>query len=144
MYADDTDITSHDLEKLSKWLLSSRLTFNATKTEFTLIGSRQRLSTLSDTLELFIDNVPIEQVSSVKSLGIYIRGKTVSVQTFASLESFRLRGRLRKRDFLNILNSVGARINVILAGKCGSRHHFTWLRVLARRSWLKHHTSTYE
>ena len=125
MYADDTDITSHDLEKLSKWLLSNRLTFNATKTEFTLIGSRQRLSTLSDTLELLIDNVPIEQVSSVKSLGIYIRGKTVSVRTFASLESFRLRGRLRKRDFLNILNSVGARINVILAGKCGSRHHFT-------------------
>ena len=125
MYADDTDITSHDLEKLSKWLLSNRLTFNATKTEFTLIGSRQRLSTLSDTLELLIDNVPIEQVSSVKSLGIYIRGKTVSVQIFASLESFRLRGRLRKRDFLNILNSVGARINVILAGKCGSRHHFT-------------------
>ena len=125
MHADDTDITSHDLEKLSKWLLSNRLTFNATKTEFTLIGSRQRLSTLSDTLELLIDNVPIEQVSSVKSLGIYIRGKTVSVQTFASLESFRLRGRLRKRDFLNILNSVGARINVILAGKCGSRHHFT-------------------
>ena len=125
MYADDTDITSHDLEKLSKSLLSNRLTFNATKTEFTLIGSRQRLSTLSDTLELLIDNVPIEQVSSVKSLGIYIRGKTVSVQTFASLESFRLRGRLRKRDFLNILNSVGARINVILAGKCGSRHHFT-------------------
>ena len=125
MYADDTDITSHDLEKLSKRLLSNRLTFNATKTEFTLIGSRQRLSTLSDTLELLIDNVPIEQVSSVKSLGIYIRGKTVSVRTFASLESFRLRGRLRKRDFLNILNSVGARINVILAGKCGSRHHFT-------------------
>ena len=125
MYADATDITSHDLEKLSKWLLSNRLTFNATKTEFTLIGSRQRLSTLSDTLELLIDNVPIEQVSSVKSLGIYIRGKTVSVQTFASLESFRLRGRLRKRDFLNILNNVGARINVILAGKCGSRHHFT-------------------
>ena len=125
MYADDTDITSHDFEKLSKWLLSNRLTFNATKTEFTFIGSRQRLSTLSDTLELLIDNVAIEQVSSVKSLGIYIRGKTVSVQTFASLESFRLRGRLRKRDFLNRLNSVGARINVILAGKCGSRHHFT-------------------
>ena len=37
-----------------------------------LIGSRQRLSTLSDTLELSIDNVPIEQVLSVKSLGIYI------------------------------------------------------------------------
>ena len=37
-----------------------------------LIGSRRRLSTLPDTLELFIDNVPIEQVSSVKSLELYI------------------------------------------------------------------------
>ena len=52
--------------------MSNRLTLNATKTEFMLIGSRQRLSTLSDTLEQSIDNVPIEQVSSVKSLGIYI------------------------------------------------------------------------
>ena len=84
MYADDTYITyagadlhliqsslSHDLEKISKWLVSHRLNLNATKTEFLLIGSRPRLSTLSDTLELSIDNVPIEQVSSVKSLGIY-------------------------------------------------------------------------
>ena len=85
MHDDDTNSTcagsdlrliqsslSHDLEKLSKWLVSNRLPLNATKTEFLLIGSRQRLSTLSDTLELSIDNVPIEQVSSVKSLGVYI------------------------------------------------------------------------
>ena len=38
-----------------------------------LIGFKQRLSTLSDTLELSIDNVPIEQVSSLKSLGTHIR-----------------------------------------------------------------------
>ena len=85
MYAGDTHITyagsdlhliqsslSHDLKRLSKWLVSNKLTLNATKTEFMLIGSRQRLSTLSDTLELSVDNVPIEQVSSVKSLGIYV------------------------------------------------------------------------
>ena len=84
MYADDNHITyagsdlhfiqsslSHDLEKLSKWLVSHRLTLNATKTEFILICSRQRLSTLSDILELSIDYIPIEQVSSVRSLGIY-------------------------------------------------------------------------
>ena len=65
MYADDTYITyagsdldliqsslSHDLEKVRKWLVSNRLTLNATNTEFMLIGFRQRLSTLSDTLEL--------------------------------------------------------------------------------------------
>ena len=36
-----------------------------------LIGSRQKLSTLSSQPELSIDNVPIEKVTSVKSLGIF-------------------------------------------------------------------------
>ena len=36
------------------------------------IGSRQKFSTLSGPLELSIDNVPIEQVFSVKLLGIFI------------------------------------------------------------------------
>jgi len=85
MYADDKRITyagsdlhliqsslSRDLEKLSKWLVSNKLTLSATKTEFVLIGFTQRLSTLSDTLELSIFNVSIEQVSSVKSLRIYV------------------------------------------------------------------------
>ena len=36
-----------------------------------LIGSRQKLST-SESLELSIDNIPIKQVSTTKSLGILI------------------------------------------------------------------------
>ena len=37
-----------------------------------LIGSGQKLSTLSESLELSIDNIPIKQVSTTKSLGILI------------------------------------------------------------------------
>ena len=37
-----------------------------------LIGSRQKLSTLSSRPELSIDNFPIEKVTSVKPLGIFI------------------------------------------------------------------------
>ena len=37
-----------------------------------LIGSRQKLSNLSGQPELSIDNVPIENVTSVKSLGIFV------------------------------------------------------------------------
>ena len=47
---------------------------NTAKTEFMLIGSRQKLSTLSSPPELLIDNVPIEKVTSVKSLAIFIDG----------------------------------------------------------------------
>ena len=85
MYADDTHITyssadlhsmqsspSRDLSNIHKWLLCNKLTLNTTKTEFMLIGSRQKLSTLSESLELSIDNVPIKQVFTTKSLGILI------------------------------------------------------------------------
>ena len=85
MYADDTHITyadvdvnsiqlnlNHDLGNLKKWLISNKLSLNSAKTEFMLIGSRQKLSTLSSQPELSIDNVPIEKVTSVKSLGIFI------------------------------------------------------------------------
>ena len=69
MYADNTHTTyadsdlhliqsslSHGLEKLSRWLVTDRLTLNATKTEFMLIGSKQRSSTLSDTQDLGAEN----------------------------------------------------------------------------------------
>jgi len=85
MYADDTHITyagadlssiqsnlNHDLSNLSKWLTSNKLTLNSTKTAFMLIGSRQRLNTFPDTLELSIKDVPVNRVSSVKSLGVMI------------------------------------------------------------------------
>ena len=85
MYADDTHITyagadlnsiqsnlNHDLSNLNQWHTSNKLTLNATKTEFMLIGSRQTLSTLPDTLELSINNESINRVSSVKSLGVFI------------------------------------------------------------------------
>ena len=74
MSADDTHITyadvdvnsiqlnlSHDLGNLNKWLLSNKLT---AKTKCMLIGSRQKLSTLSSQPELPIDNAPIEKVTS--------------------------------------------------------------------------------
>ena len=60
MYADDTHLTyagfSADniqpclldhLVNISNWLIANKLTLNMTKTKFILIGSRQRLSTLT-------------------------------------------------------------------------------------------------
>ena len=69
MYADDTHITyadvdvnsiqlnlNHDLGNLNKWLISNKLTLNTAKTEFMLIGSRQKLSTLSSQKKLQVQN----------------------------------------------------------------------------------------
>ena len=85
LYADDTHITfasnniqnlnavlNEDLAKVDKWLTANKLTLNASKTEFMLIGSRQRLSTFHNPPSLMIDGAPITQVTSTKSLGVHI------------------------------------------------------------------------
>ena len=60
MYADDTHLTygnndicaieaslNQDLSNTNRWLIANKLTLNMAKTEYMLIGSRQKLNSLS-------------------------------------------------------------------------------------------------
>ena len=53
-------------------LAANKLTLNMTKTEFMLIASRQKLSQFTESLSLTINENTIEQVTSAKSLGVYV------------------------------------------------------------------------
>ena len=85
MYADDTHLKlagksadsielnlNKDLASVRKWLIANKLTLNKSKTEFVLIGSRQRLKSFVHSPSLNIGGVQKSQVPSTKSLGIYI------------------------------------------------------------------------
>ena len=85
MHADDTSLTyasadlklindcvNDDLNKVYIWLSANKLTLNLTKTEFMLVGSRQKLSKLSETPSFMINDHPVMQVSTAKSLGVHI------------------------------------------------------------------------
>ena len=88
MYADDTRLTyagdcvdnlqlylNQDLENILKWLRANKLTLNRTKTEFMLIGARQRLSTLAVSPTVTIYDNQVSQVTTAKSLGVTIDNK---------------------------------------------------------------------
>ena len=53
-------------------LTANRLTLNMTKTEFTLIGCRQRLSTLTESARFAVNDFHVSQVTTAKSLGVTI------------------------------------------------------------------------
>ena len=85
MFADDTNLTyasnniydinnkfNEDLANVAEWLSANKLTLNQSKTEFMLIGSRQRIKTLQTVPLLAINGVPVRQVAHTKSLGTYI------------------------------------------------------------------------
>jgi len=60
------------LERIRVWLAANKLTLNMTKTEFLLIGSKQRLLNSTAHPTATINQFPIKQVSTVKSLGVHI------------------------------------------------------------------------
>ena len=85
MYADDTHLTyadndicsietslNQDLSNINRWLIANKLTLNMTKTEFMLIGSRQKLNSLSAFPVLEINGAQLNRVNFTKSLGVLI------------------------------------------------------------------------
>ena len=85
MYADDTNMTftacsipdlqhdmNIDLQFLQNWLVANRLTLNVLKREFMLVGSRQRVATLTQELDLSINGISLKRVNSSKCLGVEI------------------------------------------------------------------------
>ena len=85
MYADDTSLTfagvdlkhiddylKYDLNRVYTWLSANKLTLNLTKTEFMLAASRQKLSTFPEIPSFSVNDHPVKQVSSTKSLGVHI------------------------------------------------------------------------
>ena len=80
MFADDTNITfaastlidlenglNSELRSLNQWLISNKLSLNVVKTEFMVIGSKQRLYSLSDNqANIEIDDKLITKVKEAK------------------------------------------------------------------------------
>ena len=87
MFADDTNLTlsaktltelklalTPELNNLSRWLKANKLSLNIAKTDYDywIIGSRQRLSSQCDDVDIRIDDQTIKRVVHTKSLGLTI------------------------------------------------------------------------
>ena len=83
MYADDTNLTfaacsipelqeqiSVDFQCLKNWLIANKLTLNIIKTDLMLVGSRQRIATM--TVNLHANGVSLNIVNCSKCLGLEI------------------------------------------------------------------------
>ena len=85
MCADDTTVTliaenisniefemNKELVCLNNWLVINKLSININKTEFMLITTRQKRTFIDQGPNISINNREIQQVKSVKSLGVHI------------------------------------------------------------------------
>ena len=85
MFADDPKLTTNgkcvgdmqehlntDLEKIHRWLQANKLTLNSEKTEYMIIGSRQRLVKTNTDLTITLGEANIKRVKQTKTLGIIV------------------------------------------------------------------------
>jgi len=108
MYADDTVIyyasnspddimkcINKDLNIINNWLQSNKLSLNTDKTEFMLIGSRQRLNSVKesvDKISISINGVDIKKVHECKHLGVIIDDKLTWNQQIENVRKKCLKG----------------------------------------------------
>ena len=59
---------STDLDNVSKWLMSNKLTLNTKKTEYMIIGSQNRLNNILSSPEVLIGDQKIERVKERKGI----------------------------------------------------------------------------
>ena len=57
---------------LKKWLAANKLSLNIAKTEYILIGSKQKIIALSEQPHIVIENDLTERVHDSKILGLHI------------------------------------------------------------------------
>ena len=82
---------NEDLLNISKWLIANKLIVNTTKTEFMLIGSRQKLNTITDSPVVSINGTAVNEVPTSKSLGVFIDANLTWGSHFEKLaKKFRL------------------------------------------------------
>ena len=85
MYADDTNLSvsgtsipeirsmlQHDVDCELDWLCANKLTLNVIKTEYMMVGSRQRLTTFAENLNLSINDIALKQANEITCFGIKI------------------------------------------------------------------------
>ena len=81
MYADDTNVSfsacvfselqrqmKKDLGHLESWLIANELTLNTVKTEYMVVGSKQRINSLVGDLTLSLNDIYLRKVKSTKCL----------------------------------------------------------------------------
>ena len=85
MYADDTSVTcsAEDLTELcndlktevgniAKWLRLNKLSLNTDKTEYMVVGHKRQTNSISELIEIKINEEPIKRVQTVKYLGTMV------------------------------------------------------------------------
>ena len=66
------DKMTKDLKGIASRLSINKLTLNVLKTDFMVIGSRQRVASLEGEISLSLFHTELERVQSVKCLGVNI------------------------------------------------------------------------
>ena len=61
-----------DLGHVLTWLTVNKLSLNIFKSQFMIIGSRQKIASLEGTIDLSVNGISLSRVEHTKCLGVHI------------------------------------------------------------------------
>ena len=129
MFADDTSLTlsadsisgleeivNDELSRVHNWLIANRLSLNIAKTEFMVIGSRQKFASQNnENITIKLNNDTIKLVNEAKSLGVIIdrnlnwneHARVLSKKVASAIGALRrVRPFIPKHTAINIYNAL--------------------------------------
>ena len=62
----------NDLENIHQWLLANKLTLNTSKTEYMMVGSRQKLGKGEDDTHIKLEDNKIKKVKEANTLAVIV------------------------------------------------------------------------
>ena len=65
------ELMGSDLKHVSTWLVVNKLSLNVLKSEFMIIGPRQRMASLEGNVDLSVGGYSLKKVQKTKCLGVH-------------------------------------------------------------------------
>jgi Reverse transcriptase (RNA-dependent DNA polymerase) len=149
LFADDTnvfyshgslqtlfEIVNAELSLAADWFCANKLTLNLDKTNFIIFKSHRKIGPLDNQMSLYINDVPITQVTSTKFLGVYVDHhmtwkehiKNISIKIAKNVGilarvSFLLPPPIRMKLYYSLVYPYLAYCNIVWASTYESRLH---------------------
>ena len=97
------DDSNEELTNISEWMRSNKLSLNASKSEFLIVGYKRQLNGIQQLVQLKIDEDSIKRVQKVKYLGLAVDENLTWNEQYKSLKDKIKCGLSSIRKLTNIL-----------------------------------------
>ena len=79
------DMINSELQEVTNWFKANKLSVNASKTNYMLLGTNHKLSRLDESASIILDNTTLKRVNNTKFLRVTIDENQIILKLFQKI-----------------------------------------------------------